>query len=130
MEYCGTENLRKHAKTRGVLGYKQSEARRIFKMIVDGVRHIHSLGFCHRDLKFSNILINPSNEIKIVDFGFAVDARNSLSMYCGTPCYMAPEIITRGRYYGKNVDVWALGVILYKLLYKDYPFGGRSCLIR
>ena len=66
---------------------------------------MHNLGLVHRDLKLENILINDnnnSNEIKILDFGFATncDADQKLSMFCGTPCYMDPDLVKKKKYSG------------------------------
>ena len=101
------------------------EAKRVFKQVVDGVRYIHSMGYCHRDLKMTNILIDHLEVVKIIDFGFSSEGYKKQKMYCGTPSYMAPEIIDRRVYIGVYVDMWALGVVLYKLLTGEYPFGGK-----
>ena len=71
----------------------------------------------------TNILLNEENEIKLIDFGFACDGFSKKSLFCGTPSYMAPEILTKEKYNGRLVDIWALGVVLYKMLTGNYPFG-------
>jgi len=73
----------------------------------------------HRDLKQENILIH-NNQYKIADFGFSNDKKLMQTML-GTPLYMAPEII-EGKKYDNKVDIWSLGVILYNLITKDFPF--------
>ena len=79
---------------------------------------MHSKNVVHRDLKLENILIDESNKIKIIDFGFATKCKNGgmLSTHCGTPHYMDPDLAKRGSYSGFAADVWALGVILFMLL--------------
>ena len=52
-----------------------------------------------------------------------------LNLHCGTPSYMAPELVAKKDYYGQPVDVWALGVLLYKMLTGYYPFNGEDCII-
>lgn len=70
--------------------------------------------------------------IKIIDFGFvafAVDAagRNQrLKIFCGTPSYMAPELVRKSEYDGQQVDMWALGVLLYAMLTGTFPFRGQN----
>jgi MAP/microtubule affinity-regulating kinase len=105
------------------------EAQYVFKQILDGVKYMHDKGLCHRDLKMTNILINSRGEVKIIDFGFSVEAYHKLRMYCGTPSYMPPEMVNKKSYYGKPLDIWSLGVVLYKLLTGEYPFGGKKIFL-
>ena len=81
---------------------------------------------CHRDLKLENILLNSDNLIKIIDFGFSSKSGQKLQNFCGTPPYMAPEITVKLPYYGNPADVWALGIILYLMLYGKFPFRATS----
>ena len=97
-----------------------------FKQIVQAVKYIHSKDICHRDLKISNILINHNNKIKIIDFGFAAYNRSDFKTYCGTPSYMAPEMVKKVQYDGIKTDNWSLGVVLYKMVTGEYPFGGEK----
>jgi len=62
--------------------------------------------------------------VKLIDFGFSLktDMNSRLTMLCGTPCYMAPEIISCREYEGKPTDVWSLGIILYILVVGRFPF--------
>ena len=98
----------------------------LFRQVVDAVELIHTQGFAHRDLKMTNILLNEENEIKLIDFGFACDGFKEKSLFCGTPSYMAPEILTKEKYNGRLVDIWALGVVLYKMVTGEYPFGSKN----
>ena len=74
----------------------ENQCRRLFKQIAEAIDYIHSVGVCHRDLKLDNILVEEKNNmVKIIDFGFAAFCSNSqkLKIFCGTPSYMAPEIV-------------------------------------
>lgn len=56
---------------------------------------MHSKHICHRDIKLDNIIINEANEVKLIDFGFAITVTSERLEFCGTPSYMAPEIVTK-----------------------------------
>jgi|TARA_B110001450_G_scaffold255228_1_gene282248 serine/threonine protein kinase len=90
---------------------------------------LHSRGIAHRDVKLDNILIeDKTNMIKVIDFGFAAFCTNQqkLKIFCGTPSYMAPELVRKHEYDGRQVDMWALGVLLFALLAGAFPFRGQS----
>lgn len=99
-------------------GLPEKLALRFFKEVSLAVQYLHSLGIAHRDIKPENILLGPSIEAKLGDFGWACrlepgDARSSI---CGTPEYMAPEILLT-RKHGLSADIWALGILLYEMLH-------------
>ena len=130
MERCGSKTLSKLCRMRASKRLGEKEARVVFRQIAEGVKWIHNHGCCHRDLKLTNILINSQGQVKIIDFGFSSPcAENETQrMYCGTPSYMAPEMVLKQAYNGKLVDIWALAVVLYKLLTGEYAFGGRDVI--
>lgn len=70
-------------------------------------------------------MISKSKEIKLIDFGFSIEISSKINTFCGTPSYISPEMISK-KGYGKSVDVWALGVMLYKLLCGNFPFKGTT----
>ena len=86
-------------------------------ILFGALSYTHSMGIVHRDLKPENILLKSNDsdsEIKIADFGFAKQATDdcSLSTMCGTPGYVAPEILRKEKY-GTKADMWSLGVIIF-----------------
>ena len=124
MELFGNCSLNKFIKKQPLSRVKEDSARIVFKQIIKGIKALHDKDFCHRDLKVTNMLIDSNNlKIKIIDFGFACLNQDKLRMYCGTRSYMPPELMKRVPYDGKQMDIWALGVTLFKLLTGEYPFG-------
>ena len=107
---------------------EENEARRIFKQVLLGIDYCHHKNVTHRDIKLENLLLDDNNNIKIIDFGFSTCFSNEkkAKMFCGTPSYMAPEIVARIEYTGPPADIWALGVLLYVLLCGCYPFKAQS----
>lgn len=130
--------------------YTEDDARAILRPILEGVRYLHSRDVIHRDIKPENLILSDKSlgsQIKIVDFGFAclVDRsgegtsrffrRPSLSRtgsnekkatyLCGTPGYLAPEVIEY-KQYGTACDMWSVGVVVYILLSGTMPFSIKS----
>ncbi|CAG9315115.1 unnamed protein product [Blepharisma stoltei] len=128
MEYVGGMSLHRYLKALPNRRVNECEGRRIFGQILSAIDYCHALFIAHRDIKLENIMIDKSNNVKLIDFGFSTytssDKKNTV--FCGTPSYMAPEIVARREYYGRSADIWALGVLLYVLLCGNYPFRGKS----
>lgn len=128
MQLCGSLTLNHFCKQFNGKRLNEEQAYAVFSQIVKGVRYMHDFNISHRDLKLTNILIDEEYTVKIIDFGFACEARERHKMYCGTPSYMAPEIVEKKLYFPKPTDIWSLGVVLFKLLTGDYVFGGNRHL--
>ncbi|OBS78452.1 hypothetical protein A6R68_19166 [Neotoma lepida] len=109
--------------------YTEKDASHLVGQVLGAVSYLHSLGIVHRDLKPENLLYaTPFEDSKIMvsDFGLSkIQAGNMLGTACGTPGYVAPELLEQ-KPYGKAVDVWALGVISYILLCGYPPFYDES----
>ncbi|XP_073411193.1 microtubule-associated serine/threonine-protein kinase 3-like [Dendrobates tinctorius] len=142
MEYVGGGDCRTLLNTRGPFSVPM--ARLYFAEAVLAVEYLHSYGVVHRDLKPENLLITSAGHIKVTDFGLsklgvmmpntntykpsAEDISREFQdhEFCGTPGYIAPEVILM-KGYGRPVDWWAMGIILYELLMGYRPFNGNSC---
>jgi len=125
MECCGGGNLCSYLKRKRRLD--EVVARTMLTQILDGLKYMHNLNVVHRDIKLENVLLDQDGSVKLVDFGFSAYVKDkSLKIFCGTPSYMAPEIIKRKEYQGKPVDVWSLGVVLYAMVVGRFPFSGKS----
>lgn len=124
MQLCGSLTLNHFCRQFNGKRLNEEQSYAVFSQIVKGVKYMHEHNVAHRDLKLTNILIDEEYTVKIIDFGFACEANERHKMYCGTPSYMAPEIVEKKLYFPKPTDVWSLGVVLFKLLTGDYIFGG------
>jgi serine/threonine protein kinase len=126
MSLCGATTVNVFCRQFQDKRLNDEQAYAIFSQIAKGVRYMHEHNVAHRDLKLTNILIDEHYSVKIIDFGFACEANEMHRMYCGTPSYMSPEIVEKKVYAPKPTDVWAMGVILYKLLSGEYAFGAED----
>uniref|UniRef100_A0A0E0LCE7 non-specific serine/threonine protein kinase n=1 Tax=Oryza punctata TaxID=4537 RepID=A0A0E0LCE7_ORYPU len=111
----------------GASGLREPEARRFFQQLVSAVAYCHSRGVYHRDIKLDNLLVDEQGNLKVADFGLSALADMSrrevhLQTVCGTPLFIAPEVLKRRGYDGAKADVWACGVVLYVLVTGRKPF--------
>jgi len=137
MEFASGGDLLRYVRQRRWLA--ESCAQDLFKQLLDGIAHIHSMGVIHRDIKLENLLLDAFSCLKIADFGVAVIVKSpgkKLNEHCGTPSYIAPEILLESGYDGQPVDVWSAGVVLYAMLCGRVPFKGENladlkrCILR
>eukprot|EP00253_Pinus_taeda_P011711 PITA_11711 len=113
---------------------EESRARRYFQQLIDAVGYCHSRGVYHRDLKPDNILLDANGNVKIFDFGLSAVPQQFredelLHTTCGSPNYVAPEVIADRGYDGATADVWSCGVILSLLLTGQLPFEDRNLAV-
>ncbi|XP_054792074.1 SNF1-related protein kinase catalytic subunit alpha KIN10-like [Prosopis cineraria] len=122
MEYLKFGELFEYISNKGSL--EEDEARQYFQQIISGIEYCHKNMVVHRDLKPENLLLSSIGYLKIIDFGLSNVMREGqfLQTCCGSPNYVAPEIIAGNQYAGPEVDVWSCGVILYGLLCGRLPF--------
>lgn len=124
MEYVkGSELFNKIAKGK----VKEDMARKYFQQLISAVDYCHSRGVYHRDLKPENLLLDENGVLKVSDFGLSALVESKLQHVllktaCGTPAYVAPEVVCRKGYDGAKADIWSCGVILFVLLAGYLPF--------
>lgn len=108
---------------------KEKYAKKFMRQLASGLKYLHDNNIIHRDLKLKNILVTKSNDIVLSDFGFARDG-DSNTMFdtlCGSPMYMAPEIMNHKVYDNKS-DLWSVGVIMYELLFGTTPYHAKNLI--
>jgi serine/threonine protein kinase len=91
--------------------------------VLDAFEYLHDKNIVYRDLKPENLMLDSVGYIKVVDFGFAKVVTTRTYTLCGTPEYLAPELVT-GRGHNKGVDYWAFGVLIYEMVTGYSPFAG------
>nr|ACF22742.1 CBL interacting serine/threonine kinase [Brachypodium distachyon] len=122
---------------------RENESRKYFQQLIDAIDYCHSKGVYHRDLKPENLLLDSHGNLKVTDFGLSTLSQNIcllifqcadfgflflggfqgfLHTTCGTPNYVAPEVLSKDGYDGSAADVWSCGVILYVLMAGYLPF--------
>ncbi|GER41050.1 CBL-interacting protein kinase [Striga asiatica] len=106
---------------------REDEARKYFQQLINAVDYCHSRGVFHRDLKPENLLLDAAGNLKISDFGLSALSQQVrddglLHTACGTPNYVAPEVLNDGGYDGAPADLWSCGVVLFVLLAGYLPF--------
>lgn len=102
---------------------KEIECQFIFKQITLAIYHLHKNGIVHRDIKDENVIVDEHGIIKLIDFGSAGYTKlGPFDVFVGTIDYASPEVLKGEKYEGKPQDIWALGILLYTLLYKENPF--------
>lgn len=131
MEYVSGGELFAKVANGGRL--KEDVARKYFQQLISAVDFCHSRGVSHRDIKPENLLLNGNDDLKITDFGFSALPEQKrydglLHTQCGTPAYVAPEVLRKKGYDGAKADIWSCGVVLYVLLAGFLPFQDENLM--
>ncbi|KAJ4881799.1 CBL-interacting serine/threonine-protein kinase 17 [Raphanus sativus] len=112
----------------------ETEGRKMFQQLIDGINYCHKKGIFHRDLKLENVLLDANGHIKITDFGLSAMSQHFkeaelLHTTCGSPNYVAPEVLANKGYDGAASDIWSCGVILYVILTGCLPFDDTNLAV-
>lgn len=130
MEYVrGGELFNKVAKGR----LREDVARKYFQQLISAVSFCHARGVYHRDLKPENLLLDENGDLKVSDFGLSavsdqIRQDGLFHTFCGTPAYVAPEVLARKGYDASKVDLWSCGVILFVLMAGYLPFHDQNVM--
>ncbi|RKP08307.1 kinase-like domain-containing protein, partial [Thamnocephalis sphaerospora] len=126
MEYCPGGDLFHIIKTSCM---SDAEINCCFRQLLRGIGYLHSMGVAHRDIKPENLLMDMRGQLKITDFGVSdvfricwEDKAHRSKGLCGSEPYIAPEEFTGREYDGRQVDVWACGIVYYAMRFQSIPF--------
>ena len=121
MDFVNGGELFFHLKREG--RFSEDRVRFYAAECVLALEHLHSRGIIYRDLKPENILLDAEGHVKLTDFGLSKTGikGDQTSTFCGTPEYLAPEVI-KGAGYGVEVDLWSLGLVMFEMLCGHHPY--------
>lgn len=131
MEYIAGHDLFHVISQRKMNKFTEKDFAEIIYNLLRAVYFLHDRGLVHRDIKPENILFSKDgvySSLKLIDFGLATKLNSSDSKRCGTPHYIAPEII-QGRFSSKT-DSWSIGIVMYVMVTGKFPFGGKEVFAR
>lgn len=123
LEYVSRGNMYEMIALRGK-GLEEKKAAKYIYQVLKAIKYLHSLNIAHRDIKPENVLISLGDNVKLVDFGYAIEMKHGHSTdVVGTLDYLPPEMV-KGHTHGLSADIWSIGVLIYELVIGISPFEG------
>lgn len=128
LEYVDGFDLFQFLEARNFEPLPESQVKKIFSQLVKIITHLHRKGFLHRDLKLENIILQPNHKIKLIDFGLSTQGacNKTYNVFLGSPEYVCPLILQKKPYTACKAEIWSLGIILYALLFGQFPFSTKD----
>ena len=126
LEYVAGGSTHGFLKSKPNRRMSEDDARGIYRQLINALQYLHSKCIAHRDIKLENVMLDERRNVKLIDFGFSTCIPNEqkIKMFCGTPSYMAPEIIRKIEFCGPPTDIYASGVLLFAFFCGQFPFRG------
>lgn len=124
MEFGGSSSLLDIVNKSQHMRMAEDKAKPLIRQVIEALAYCHMKCIYHRDIKLDNILVDESGCIKMIDFGFSekiAEGQKSTS-YCGAPAFFAPEILNKQPFYPEYSDIWAVGVLIYRMIAGFFPF--------
>jgi len=120
LEYCPRGSMKTFLGRGGYM--EETHARRIMRQLCSALKYLIQHRIYHRDIKPQNLLLSKNYNLKVSDFGLAtMNMKGTFRRLCGSPLYMAPEILLSGSY-NKRSDLWSIGIVLFEFLFGHHPF--------
>ena len=115
LEYVAGGSTHGFLKSKPNRRMAEDEARGIYRQLTNALMYLHSKCIAHRDIKLENVMLDEKRQVKLIDFGFSTCIPNEqkIKIFCGTPSYMAPEIVKKVEFCGPPTDIYASGVLLF-----------------
>jgi serine/threonine protein kinase len=128
MEYINGGSTHGYLKSKPNRRLEEVNARKVFAQLISALEYLHSKSIAHRDIKLENVMLDEFRNVKLIDFGFSTQIPNTqkVKLFCGTPSYMAPEIVKREEFCGPPTDVYASGVLLFAFFCGCFPYKGAN----
>lgn len=126
LEYVGGGSTHGFLKSKPNRQMEEYEAKKIFTQLISALSYLHAKCIAHRDIKLENVMLDAKGNVKLIDFGFSTQIPNTqkIKLFCGTPSYMAPEIVKKIEFCGPPADIYAAGVLLFAFFCGCFPFRG------
>lgn len=128
MEYLDGIALNNYLQSQPSHRASEKNAKSIVRALAAALQYLHARQISHRDIKLENVILGEELSPKLIDFGFStcIERSKKVKIFCGTPSYMAPEIVQKKQYRGQPADIWALGVLTFVTLTGIFPFRGAT----